>query len=320
MARPSLSDQIRRAMWRPISAERRELDLATIEVALVEADRTGAAVPRARRRLALVALTAALVIVPAGMALAAESSVPGDLLFPVKRVTETVRSWIDEDVVAVHRIEELEKMIRSDVAADRIADQVDRAAAAIDRLETDHVLDQRLAAVATAPTDVRPSDMADSGNVGEASDRPPSTAPPVDTPPTSEHPSGSATTTTSTSVVDSTTTSVTDTTTTTALDTFRVAGRVLAGPTCPVQRFPPDPDCADLPVAGAVLVVATLDGKELARVESTEEGRFQTRLPNGIYLLVPQPFDGLLGTAPSQEFVLEGAPVDLQVGYDTGIR
>ena len=40
-----------------------------------------------------------------------------------------------------------------------------------------------------------------------------------------------------------------------------IAGRVLSGPTCPVQKDPPDPDCADRPVTGAVLVVFDSNGE-----------------------------------------------------------
>jgi len=101
---------------------------------------------------------------------------------------------------------------------------------------------------------------------------------------------------------------------------YRVRGYVHAGPVCPVEQFPPDPDCADRPVPGAVLVIATEDGAEVTRVESDREGRFSLHLANGRYVLRPQPVDGLLGTAPEQSFVVDGGPVELDVAYDTGIR
>ena len=121
-------------------------------------------------------------------------------------------------------------------------------------------------------------------------------------------------TTTTTTPVDTTTTTVTDT------GTVRVLGRVMAGPTCPVERFPPDPDCDDQPVQGARLVVLDDGGIEVVSIESNEGGRFQLRLGSGTYLLVPQPYDGLLGTAPSQEFIVGTDTVELRVEYDTGIR
>jgi hypothetical protein len=101
-----------------------------------------------------------------------------------------------------------------------------------------------------------------------------------------------------------------------------VSGTVTAGPTCPVVTDPPDPSCADRPVAGAVLVVTTLAGVELDRTTSDAEGRFALSLPPGTYRLEPQPVEGLMGTAAPVEFTVEpGAlALDLVIGYDTGIR
>ena len=69
-----------------------------------------------------------------------------------------------------------------------------------------------------------------------------------------------------------------------------IAGRVLAGPTCPVQKDPPDPDCADRPVTGAVLVVFDSSGQEVTRAASNPElfrpdrsrsGKLPPRTPAG---------------------------------------
>jgi hypothetical protein len=101
-----------------------------------------------------------------------------------------------------------------------------------------------------------------------------------------------------------------------------VTGTVTAGPTCPVVTEPPDPSCADRPVEGAVLVVATPDGVEVARTTSDAEGRFALSLVPGAYRLEPQPVEGLMGTAAPFEFSVElgGPTADLVVSYDTGIR
>lgn len=101
-----------------------------------------------------------------------------------------------------------------------------------------------------------------------------------------------------------------------------VTGTVTAGPTCPVVTDPPDPSCADRPVEGAVLVVATLDGVEVARATSDADGRFAVSLAPGAYRLEPQPVEGLMGTAATIEFSIElGNPTaELLVSYDTGIR
>jgi hypothetical protein len=101
-----------------------------------------------------------------------------------------------------------------------------------------------------------------------------------------------------------------------------LTGTVSAGPTCPVVTDPPDPSCADRPVEGAVLVVATLGGVEVARTTSDAEGRFALSLAPGTYRLESQPVEGLMGTAAPIEFSVElGMPtVELLVSYDTGIR
>jgi hypothetical protein len=101
-----------------------------------------------------------------------------------------------------------------------------------------------------------------------------------------------------------------------------VTGIVTAGPTCPVVTDPPDPSCADRPVEGAVLVVVTPGGVEVARVTSDADGRFAMSLAPGAYRLEPQPVGGLMGTAAPIEFGVElGNPTaELLVSYDTGIR
>jgi hypothetical protein len=101
-----------------------------------------------------------------------------------------------------------------------------------------------------------------------------------------------------------------------------VRGTVTAGPTCPVVTDPPDPSCADRPVEGAVLIVTTLEGQEVARVLSDAEGVFELDLAPGSYRLEPQPVEGLMGTAEASLFSVElGGPVlEIPVIYDTGIR
>jgi hypothetical protein len=100
-----------------------------------------------------------------------------------------------------------------------------------------------------------------------------------------------------------------------------VRGKVVAGPTCPVESSPPDPQCAARPVAGATLLIKDLSGRTVATVASDETGAFSLTLPPGDYVLVAQPVDGLMGTAPPLSFsVIGGSPVELTVEYDTGIR
>lgn len=97
---------------------------------------------------------------------------------------------------------------------------------------------------------------------------------------------------------------------------------VVAGPTCPVVSEPPDPACADRPVDGAQLVVIGEDGGEVARAATDADGLAAIGLPAGSFTLIPQPVEGLMGTAAPIEIVIVPSedPEQLTVVYDTGIR
>jgi hypothetical protein len=100
-----------------------------------------------------------------------------------------------------------------------------------------------------------------------------------------------------------------------------VRGTVTAGPTCPVEREPPDPACAERPVAGAVLVFTDTGGLEVARVTSAADGTFTVELSPGAYHVSAEPVEGLMGTPGPMDVEVEaGQPTELQVSYDTGIR
>lgn len=100
-----------------------------------------------------------------------------------------------------------------------------------------------------------------------------------------------------------------------------VSGRAVAGPVCPVESFPPDPNCAPRPVAGAAMVVTSRGGRPVARDVTDRNGNFAFSLRVGRYTLVPQPVRGLLGTAPPVDFSVQaGVAQHHIVTYDTGIR
>jgi hypothetical protein len=102
-----------------------------------------------------------------------------------------------------------------------------------------------------------------------------------------------------------------------------LSGTAMAGPTCPVEQDPPDPDCAERPVAGAEIVVLDASGSVVARVTTEEDGTFRVALEPGSYQLVPQPVDGLMGGAPAAVAVdleADRVPAPVNLAYDTGIR
>lgn len=102
-------------------------------------------------------------------------------------------------------------------------------------------------------------------------------------------------------------------------NSYLLSGSVVAGPTCPVERVPPDPRCAPRPVAGAVILVVDSEGNQIALATSDAQGGFELWLDTGTYTLIPQPVPGLLGTAPEQTITIS-RPTSVLFTYDTGIR
>jgi hypothetical protein len=51
-----------------------------------------------------------------------------------------------------------------------------------------------------------------------------------------------------------------------------IAGTATAGPTCPVEKTPPDPSCAPRPVVGAVLIIRDASGGEIAKATTDAAG------------------------------------------------
>jgi hypothetical protein len=99
-----------------------------------------------------------------------------------------------------------------------------------------------------------------------------------------------------------------------------IVGIAVAGPTCPVVREN-DPSCDPRPVPGVTLVVKTLDGREVATVQTDAAGRFAFEVPAGNYTLEAlqtQPFP--LAPAPVAVTVLANVRTDVTLEFDTGIR
>lgn len=144
-----------------------------------------------RRRPTLILAIVAVVVLTAAGALAAETAVHGDPLFPVKQVTEWARTWIDPTVPADHRIEELESLIDRRANQDAITDQLRRAEDAVaDVVDNDAVLVDRLNRARDRIVDVEVEDTPvsdqparDDPPESDGSDRPSdSTLPPPERP------------------------------------------------------------------------------------------------------------------------------------------
>jgi hypothetical protein len=98
-----------------------------------------------------------------------------------------------------------------------------------------------------------------------------------------------------------------------------IRGIATAGPVCPVAK-PNDPNCADRPVVGALVHVIDATGTEVATMETDATGAFVVTLPPGRYRVVPDPVEGLMGTAAPVVVTVGATLAQVQLMYDTGIR
>jgi len=98
-----------------------------------------------------------------------------------------------------------------------------------------------------------------------------------------------------------------------------VHGVVTIGPSCPVERMPPYPNCADRPQA-ASFAIDTPAGAHVAQVSSGADGEFSLRLPAGTYVISLQGTAAMPSMAP-QTFVVSGNKyTELSLKLDSGIR
>ena len=102
-----------------------------------------------------------------------------------------------------------------------------------------------------------------------------------------------------------------------------VLGYVHLGPTCPVEKFPPDPKCADKPYANAkVELLLKNTGVLVKSVLTDTAGNFETKLEAGVYTaVIYQKTTSSLPSCPVVEFVVkENQSTGIEIACDTGIR
>jgi hypothetical protein len=74
-------------------------------------------------------------------------------------------------------------------------------------------------------------------------------------------------------------------------------------------------------VSGATILALDSARHEAGRAVSDAGGAYFLQLPPGTYEIVPQAVEGLMGVAAETAVTVpDGAPVQLDLQYDTGIR
>lgn len=101
-----------------------------------------------------------------------------------------------------------------------------------------------------------------------------------------------------------------------------VEGVVTLGPTCPVMRNPPDPQCGDKPYVTTIQVISIGSPKSspFTTVESDKEGKYKIMLPPGEYAL--QPAGGsVLPRCETKNIKIEASKIiKVDLSCDSGIR
>lgn len=98
-----------------------------------------------------------------------------------------------------------------------------------------------------------------------------------------------------------------------------VRGMVTIGPVCPVQRIPPDPNCANRPYK-ADFTITNKYGYVVNSISSGADGRFDLGLPPGIYKISPVS-SAPMPSASTQTFTVPMSGfVDISIQFDSGIR
>jgi|SRR3989344_8676138 len=102
--------------------------------------------------------------------------------------------------------------------------------------------------------------------------------------------------------------------------TSGVRGTVLLGPTCPVLRDPPDPQCADKPYATAIVVYRANSTSPFLLGNSNANGAFTLALPPGSYTLQAKGGATLPRCNEVSVVVPTSGYVTTNISCDTGIR
>lgn len=100
-----------------------------------------------------------------------------------------------------------------------------------------------------------------------------------------------------------------------------VRGTVMLGPTCPVEHYPSEPQCADKPYRTTIRVQPANPSIPYTTITSDVNGAFSVSLDPGTYTFVPVGSNGMLPTCrPQQVAVAAESSQSVSLTCDTGIR
>ena len=102
-----------------------------------------------------------------------------------------------------------------------------------------------------------------------------------------------------------------------------ISGRIVAGPTCPVESVPPAPGCAARPLRATLRIRRVGGAGRATTVRSAADGRFRVSLAAGTYVVAALARAGATLPRPPatrRVRVRVGRYTFVTITYDTGIR
>lgn len=98
-----------------------------------------------------------------------------------------------------------------------------------------------------------------------------------------------------------------------------ISGRVTLSPICPVERVPPEPQCAPKPYQTKVEVFSSESGKLVKSIQSGSDGIFSVTLPLGFYK-IEAGTDTVHPSCAPVAIHLQTVTTTVDISCDTGIR
>jgi len=100
-----------------------------------------------------------------------------------------------------------------------------------------------------------------------------------------------------------------------------ISGYIHVGPTCPVERFPANPNCADRPFPSALIAVwKEGSNSPVAEALVEKDGRFMMAVPPGSYRVTSGDGSGLPRCQETTVKVVDGKISQVDISCDSGIR
>lgn len=99
-----------------------------------------------------------------------------------------------------------------------------------------------------------------------------------------------------------------------------ISGRVTLGPTCPVERIPPDPKCAPAPYETSIYITKPSSSTFSRSIKSDANGAFSVELDQGTYVIKAQGGKIYPRCGEVTVEVKSGQYTTANISCDTGIR